>query len=83
VVYGRKIDGKVTTFGTTGYTYRNTFVLYDRKSDSIWYPQQPGEMNALSGQYSGNALPFLAKPAPMPLAEWREKHADSLVLVPE
>jgi len=81
VVYGREIDGKVTTFGTTGYTYRNTFLLYDRKTKSIWYPHKPGEMNALSGQQLGSALPYLAKPDQIRLAEWREKHSDSLVLV--
>jgi hypothetical protein len=82
VVYGREIDGKITTFGTTGYTYRSTFLLYDRQTQSIWYPYQPGKMNALCSQRAGNTLPFLAKPEPMPLAKWQEKHADSLVLVP-
>jgi hypothetical protein len=81
VVYGREIDGEVTTFGTTGYTYRRTFLLYDRKTDSIWYPHKPGKMNAISGQCSGNALSFLAQPTPMPLIKWREKHPKSLVLV--
>ena len=81
VVYGREIEGAVTTFGTTGYTYNNTFLLYDRQTDSIWYPYQSQEMNALSGRLTGSVLPFLAEPNPMPLAEWRAAHPDSLVLV--
>ena len=81
MVYGREIDGEVTTFGTTGYTYKRTFVLYDRKPESVWYPHKPGEMNAVSGPAAGNALPYLAEPDKMPLADWRKKHADSLVLV--
>lgn len=81
MVYGREIDGKVTTFGTTGYTYRNTFVLYDRQTESVWFPYKPKEMNALSGQYAGNALPFLAEPELVPLADWRKNHPSSLVLV--
>jgi hypothetical protein len=81
VVYGREIDGEVVTFGTTGYTYQRTFVLYDRKTESAWFPQKPDEMNALSGPYAGKALPFLETPAPVRLADWRDKHFDSLVLV--
>lgn len=81
MVYGREIDGEVTTFGTTGYTYRNTFLVYDRKTESIWYPYKPSEMNALTGQYAGNALPYLAEPARTSLGDWRKKHANSLVLV--
>lgn len=81
VVYGRELNGEVTTFGTTGYTYKNTFLLYDRKTESMWYPYKSKEMNALSGESSGSALPFLAEPDPVPLAEWRELHPKSLVLI--
>lgn len=81
VVYGRELDGEVTTFGTTGYTYNNTFLIYDRKTESVWYPHKPSEMNAISGLSTGSALPFLAEPDPLPLAEWRQSHPNSLVLV--
>ncbi len=81
VVYGREIDGKITTFGTTGYTYNNTFVLYDRATESVWYPYQPNEMNAVSGPIAGNALPFLAQPKPVSLADWRRQYPESLVLI--
>ena len=81
VVYGREIDGKVTTFGTTGYTYKNTFLLYDRATNSVWYPYKEGEFNALSGELKGKALPFLASPEIMPLGDWRKLHPDTLVLI--
>lgn len=81
VVYGREIDGELTTFGTTGYTHKRTFLLYDRKTESVWYPLKPGEMNAVSGTLAGKAMPFLGEPKRMPLGEWRDKHPDSLVLV--
>jgi len=81
VVYGREIDGKATSFGTTGYTYNNTFLLYDRSTDSVWYPQESKQMNAVSGSNQGHSLPFLAEPTPQPLAEWHESHPDSLVLI--
>jgi hypothetical protein len=81
VVYGREIDGEVVTFGTTGYTYKKTFVLYDRKTESVWYPHKPNEMNALCGRYAGSSLPFLAMPDPVRFADWYNKHPESLVLV--
>ena len=81
VVYGREINGEITTFGTTGYTYDFTFLLYDRRTESVWYPYRSGEMNALSGRYAGSALPCLAEPDQMTLAEWRRKHANSTVAV--
>ena len=81
MVYGREIDGELTTFGTTGYTYKNTFLLYDRKTDSVWYPLNTGEMNAISGELVGQALPFLGEPKRMPLSEWRDQQPDSLVMV--
>jgi hypothetical protein len=81
VVYGREIDGDVVTFGTTGYTYDQTFVLYDRRTESMWYPFKPNQMNALCGRYAGTALPFLATPPPMRFADWCSEHPESLVLV--
>ena len=82
VVYGREIDGSTTTFGTTGYTHKNTFLLYDRKTESVWYPLKPGQMNAVSGKLAGKALPLLGDPKRMRLSEWRALHPASLVLVP-
>ena len=81
MVYGREIDGEVVTFGLTGYTHGQTFLLYDRMSQSVWHPHKPGEINAVSGKLAGKALPYLAEPTRMPLAQWREAHPDSLVLV--
>ncbi len=81
MVYGREIDGELTTFGTTGYTHKNTFLLYDRKTDSVWYPLNKGEMNAISGELVGKALPFLGEPKRMRLSDWRAQQPDSLVLV--
>ncbi len=81
VVYGREIDGRETTFGTTGYTYKNTFLLYDRATESVWYPSNKGEFNAISGELKGEAIPFLAEPQVMTLAEWRELHPNTKVLI--
>jgi Protein of unknown function (DUF3179) len=81
VVYGREIDGEVTTFGTTGYTFDNTFVLYDRKTESVWYPLKEGSFDAIGGSKSGSQIPFIASPPITTLAEWQSKHPDTLVLL--
>jgi len=36
-VYSREIDGKVLTLSASGWTYRNTFVLFDYETESLWY----------------------------------------------
>ncbi len=81
VVYGREVDDKVTTFGTSGYTFRNTFVLYDRATDSIWFPRQGEVLEAVGGQQRGKRIPLIAQPTPTPLGEWRAAHPNTTVLV--
>ncbi|MCP4249545.1 MAG: DUF3179 domain-containing protein [bacterium] len=81
VVYGREIDGAVTTFGTTGYTYDNTFVLYDRATESIWYPMDDGGFDAISGPRRGERIEFLAQPEIVSLADWTARHPETVVLL--
>ncbi len=81
MVYGREWKGRATTFGTTGYTYNNTFVLYDRASQSLWYPMDDGAFTAISGPRKSEKLPFFDKPPIMTLGEWRKLHPDTRVLL--
>lgn len=69
-------------FGTTGYTMNNTFVLYDRDTDSVWYPLTDETMDAVAGTRKGAAIEFVAKPALVSLREWAAQHPDTQVLVP-
>ena len=82
VVYGREIDGREVTFGTSGYTMKNTFVLYDRATGSVWYPTSSEHLEATSGTSRGTRIPFIAKPERMPLKRWKKLHPDTLVLIP-
>jgi len=82
VVYGREIDGIEMTFGTTGYTMDNVFVLYDRTTESVWYPTSDSVLEATSGALAGRTIPFLDKPEPMTLGEWRARHLGTKVLLP-
>lgn len=78
----RQIRDEVVEFGTSGYTMDHVFVLYDRTSDSVWYPWKEGEVNAVSGPWQGEAVPILTEPAPQALAAWLAKHPDSEILLP-
>jgi predicted metalloprotease with PDZ domain len=78
----RTIDGKETTFGTTGYTRNNVFVLYDRNSGTLWHPLEDGRFDGVAGEKQGDQIPFRHAPDPITLEEWRAEHPDTLVLVP-
>ena len=82
-VCSRMIDGKTAEFGTTGYTKDNTFVLYDRVTDSIWWPMSDRSFDAVAGKKKGTVLPFLDKPKPIRLGHWAKKHPATLVLLPD
>ncbi len=82
MVYGREIDGSVVTFGTTGYTMNNVFVLYDRQAESIWYPTDEEHLEATSGSKKGTRIEFLDNPTPMPLRQWRKVQPTTKVLFP-
>ncbi len=81
MVYGREFDGEIDEFGTSGYVYRNTFVLYDRGTNSLWYPLDDEKWTAIAGPRKGETIPFIQEPKPMMLAEWREMHPNTLVLL--
>ena len=81
MVYGRDVDGEVTTFGTTGYTYKSTFLLYDRATESLWYPLGDDMITAVSGPRRGDRLPYIKESDVTTLGEWRALHPDTLVLL--
>ena len=58
------------------------FVLYDRESDSIWYPGDDKKLYAVSGTRKGDSIPIAAESPVMPLDEWLELHPDSKILLP-
>ena len=80
-VCSREIDGTTIEFGTTGYTMINTFVLYDRDTDSIWYPLTDDTMDAVAGARKGTAIEFAAKPPLVRLGDWANDHPETQVLV--
>jgi len=78
VVYSREIDGRQLTLAPSGWTYRHTFVLYDRESMILWYPFEEGLMG-IQGRYFKHWL----KKVPSEDTYWRiwrKKHPESPIL---
>ncbi len=81
MVHGREKDGRVDEFGVSGYVYKNIFLIYDRRTESLWYPLDDHQWTAVSGIRKGETLPFIQEPPILPLGEWRGKHPDTTVLL--
>ena len=75
-MYGRLLDGELYTFGHEGVLYRNSFVMYDHQTSSLWV-HTTGQ--AVKGELRGNQLEFL----PSEVVLWRvwlDRHPETLVL---
>lgn len=81
VVYGREKNGEIDEFGVSGYVHKNTFLIYDRKTESLWYPLDDTQWTAISGPRKGETIPFIEEPPIETLGEWRKKHPDTVVLL--
>jgi hypothetical protein len=55
-VYSRELDGRELSLAPSGWTYKNTFVLYDRETMSLWYPERGG-LRGITGEHFGAFLP--------------------------
>ena len=55
-MYSRQIDGRVLTLAPSGWTYKSTFVLYDKETETLWYPYEEGLMG-IQGRYFQRWLP--------------------------
>ena len=77
-MYSREIDGKTLTLAPSGWTYKNTFVLYDRETMSLWYPDKDG-LRAIQGHYLNRRLPRLPSEDTR-WRWWRTRNPESLIL---
>lgn len=76
IVFDRRLDGTVHSFGTTGKLRDSDLVMYDRETES-WWQQFSGR--ALVGELAGERLRQL----PAHIVSWRafrRSHPSSLVL---
>ncbi|MFN2358668.1 MAG: DUF3179 domain-containing (seleno)protein [Desulfotignum sp.] len=77
-VYSRRIDGRTLTLAPSGWTYDNTFVLYDRETGTLWYPYRKGLMG-IQGEYFKRWLPKM-KSDDVRWSKWKKKYPDSSIL---
>lgn len=78
VVAKREVTGLPTTFGVSGYLYRQNLVLFDYRTGSLW-----SQLLALAirGPRTGDTLEQL--PSTLTTwGEWRADHPNTVVLLP-
>jgi hypothetical protein len=81
VVHGRENDGQVDQFGVSGYVYKDVFVIFDRRTESLWYPLDDTHWTAIAGPRKGETIPVTAEPPVIPLGQWRKQHPATVVLL--
>jgi hypothetical protein len=77
-VYSRQIDGKELTIVPSGWTYDNTFVLYDRETGTLWYPYKKG-LKGIQGTYFDRWLSKMSSDDTI-WEKWIQKHPGSKIL---
>jgi hypothetical protein len=74
-------DGQADEFGVSGFVHQDVFLIFDRKTESLWYPLDESQWTAISGLRRGETIPFMEEPGLVTLGEWRAKHPDTRVLL--
>jgi hypothetical protein len=77
-VYSRSIDGNTLTLVPSGWTYDNTFVLYDRETETLWYPYAKG-LKGIQGRYLNRWLPAVPS-KDTTWGDWFRSSPDSKIL---
>ncbi len=77
-MYSRQIEGQTLTLAPSGWTYKYTFVLYDKETKTLWYPYRNGLMG-IQGKYFKRVLPKLES-NDTTWGNWQESHPKSLIL---
>ncbi|MCP4295442.1 MAG: DUF3179 domain-containing protein [Proteobacteria bacterium] len=75
-MYDRRLNGEVLSFGHAGILYNQSFVMYDRKSDSLWVHVTGA---AAHGSHKGDQLEFMASTVTT-WKEWKTAHPHTTVL---
>lgn len=76
MVYSRKVEEEVYTFGVSGRLYKSNVLLYDHQTESLWSQLQA---KAISGAKVGKRLERIPSTRTN-WATWKKMHPDTLVL---
>ncbi len=77
-MYSRQIDDRTLTLAPSGWTYKSTFVLYDKESGTLWYPYEKGLMG-IQGYFFKRWLPEIDS-ADTRWEAWEKQHPQTEVL---
>lgn len=76
-MYSRSLEDSVLTLSASGWTYANTFVLYDYETESLWYPFEGGDgLTCISGVHADKFLPESTSYR-VRWAEWYRQNPDT------
>lgn len=75
-MYDRRLNGEILSFGHAGILYENSFVMYDRRTESLWVHVTG---RAAVGVQKGNQLQFIPSTVTS-WKKWQEAYPDTLVL---
>tara|TARA_Y100000588_G_C14100060_1_gene858399 strand:+ start:763 stop:1026 length:264 start_codon:yes stop_codon:yes gene_type:complete len=79
-VYSREIDGEILTLSASGWNYRNTFVLYDYETETLWYHLEgQAGLIRVSGFYADRRLHEF-KSTFTRWNDWTEQHPEMAIL---
>lgn len=82
VVYSRELDGQTLTLAPSGWTYRRTFVLYDRETGTLWYPFPDTKgLTGIAGPLQDSFLPELESTRTT-WRFWHQRHPQSKYMRP-
>jgi len=86
-VYSREIDGKTLTLAPSGWTYgsdrgSSLFVLYDKETESLWYPFDSTGLTGITGAYKDRKLTELTQLTRTPWSDWKDSHPATGYLLP-
>ncbi|MEX2606709.1 MAG: DUF3179 domain-containing protein [Kiritimatiellia bacterium] len=76
MVFNRKIDGQVRSFGVSGLLYNSDVLMYDRETESLWSQLK---MEGVSGSGRGKKLEWMTSDL-MTWSAWRGKYPEGEVL---
>jgi len=75
-VYARTVEGKVLTFGVSGKLVRNSLIMYDRETHSLWSHLTGA---AVQGPLKGRQLEVVTA-SQTSWRDWRRAYPNTLVL---
>jgi hypothetical protein len=76
LVFDRRVDGKVRSFGVSGLLYLSDVLFYDRETDSLW---SQIHSRAVTGPSRGKRLRMMRSEMAL-WGEWRQAHPHTTVL---